>query len=49
MPQTEAPIECFPLAYREDAGGGGNASVAHDHSSVMQGGFRMKERQEKFD
>src|SRR5436190_577616 len=49
MPQTEASIEGLPLANRENAGGGGNPSVAHDHSAIMQSGFRVKERQEEFD
>ena len=49
MAQTEAAIERFPLADRENAGGRGNAPVAHDHSAIMQGGFRMKKRQEKLD
>src|SRR2546430_11711170 len=47
MAQTKTPIERFSLAYREDASGGGNASIAHDHPPIVKGGLRMKKSEEK--
>src|SRR5437763_11849297 len=47
--QAETAIEGFALTHRENAGSRGDPSVAHDHATVMQRGFWMKNREEQLD
>ena len=49
MTEAKAPIECFSLAHRKNACRCRNPSVAQDHAPIMQGGFRVKDRQDQLD
>ena len=42
MPQTQAAIESFALAHRENARRRCNPAVTHNHATIMQSGFGMK-------
>src|SRR5438132_9237758 len=49
MTQAQTAIERFALANWKNTSRGGNSAVAHDHSAVMQRGFRMENGQCEFD
>src|SRR5438132_11494117 len=49
MTQAQTAIERFALANWKNTSRGGNSAVAHDHSAVMQRGFRMENGQREFD
>src|SRR5437867_7253514 len=49
MPQTEAAIKGFALAHRKDACCRGDPPVTHNHASIMQSGFRMKNSEQQLD
>ena len=49
MPETKAPIERLALTDRKNAGRGGDTPVPHDHSSIVERGFRMENRQQQLD
>src|SRR5712692_5976170 len=49
MTQAQTAIERFALADRKNTGRGGYSPIAHDHSAVMQRGFRMENGQRELD
>ena len=47
MPKAEAAIKRFALAHRENAGGGSDPTVAHNHAAIVERRFRMEKRKQK--
>src|SRR5438105_6886954 len=48
MTQAQTAIERFALANWKNTSRGGYSAIAHDHSAIMQRGFRMENGQCEF-